>query len=172
VSTTYEFDLAIDPVTGAVVSTVTAKGIDEKTKALSEGFLGSISFLNQGVDLVQNKVIAWALDGARQSDPQGFTALGGGKTRYETGSHVDVEGYNLVVGTALGFAQAGANSRRARFLNTAMAITTATTASPVPAACTARATPNTPASARWPVSTSPEVQADIPMSKPPRAAVE
>jgi hypothetical protein len=103
VSTTYEFNLGIDPVTGALVSTVTAKGLDEKTKALSEGFLAGVSFINQGGDLVQDKGIAQALDSTRNAAGlQGFGAVGGGKVRHESGSHVDVEGYNLVAGLALG----------------------------------------------------------------------
>jgi hypothetical protein len=76
----------------------------EQAKALSEGFLGGIGLLTLGGDLVTGQGIASAARGVARSGGAGqsFAALGGGKLKYKTGSHVDVSGTALVAGLAAG----------------------------------------------------------------------
>jgi hypothetical protein len=75
----------------------------EQTQALSEGFLGGVGVLNLGGDLLVDKGVANAVRGVgRGGAGEAFAALGGGKIKHKTGSHVDVSGTSLVAGVAAG----------------------------------------------------------------------
>ena len=71
-------------------STISGKGeANTNSKTLSEAFLGSVAFVNQGAEFTADEGLNAAVRAA-QGAP-GFTAFGaihGGKSRYETGSHV------------------------------------------------------------------------------------
>ncbi|MDR2788061.1 MAG: autotransporter-associated beta strand repeat-containing protein, partial [Candidatus Accumulibacter sp.] len=75
-----------------------------RAKALSEGHLAGMAFLRQGADFLIDQGIAAALrqtEGAGRTGLTGFAVAGGGKLRYETGSHIDVEGGHLIAGLGL-----------------------------------------------------------------------
>jgi hypothetical protein len=75
----------------------------EQTKALSEGFLGGVGLLNLGGDLLTDRGVANAVRSVgRGGAGEAFAALGGGKIKHKTGSHVDVSGTSLVAGVAAG----------------------------------------------------------------------
>ncbi|MDR1350064.1 MAG: autotransporter-associated beta strand repeat-containing protein [Zoogloeaceae bacterium] len=78
--------------------------VNPQTKALSEGFLSGVALLNQGGDLAADKGIHLATQSAFSSTPglRAFGTISGGKFRYDTGSHVDVEGFSLLTGLAFG----------------------------------------------------------------------
>lgn len=98
-------------------STIGGKGeANTNSKTLSEAFLGSVAFVNQGAEFIADEGLNAAVRAA-QGAP-GFTAFGaihGGKSRYETGSHVDLRGTSLAAGAAgrvggaliAGFVEAG-----------------------------------------------------------------
>ena len=98
-------------------STISGKGeANTNSKTLSEAFLGSVAFVNQGAEFIADEGLNAAVRAA-QGAP-GFTAFGaihGGKSRYETGSHVDLRGTSLAAGAAgrvggaliAGFVEAG-----------------------------------------------------------------
>lgn len=98
-------------------STISGKGeANTNSKTLSEAFLGSVAFVNQGAEFIADEGLNAAVRAA-QGAP-GFTAFGaihGGKSRYETGSHVDLRGTSLAAGAAgrvggaliVGFVEAG-----------------------------------------------------------------
>ena len=98
-------------------STISGKGeANTNSKTLSEAFLGSVAFVNQGAEFIADEGLNAAVHAA-QGAP-GFTAFGaihGGKSRYETGSHVDLRGTSLAAGAAgrvgsaliAGFVEAG-----------------------------------------------------------------
>jgi hypothetical protein len=100
ISKIYDFGLTWDESNlNATLRQVTD---NPQTKALSEGQLSSLSFLNQGADLVTgsgmgNMLLATAQSRSGAAD---FGAIGGGKSRYKTGSHVDVSGVSLMAGLA------------------------------------------------------------------------
>jgi autotransporter-associated beta strand protein len=86
-----------------------------EAKALSEGFLSGLMLLNQGSELVAGRGLAeavGAVERARaeqdQDDPAQrpllvpFGALSGSRSRYNTGSHVDMSSLSLLAGFALG----------------------------------------------------------------------
>lgn len=69
-----------------------------ESKTLAESFLGTIAFINQGAEFVADEGLR-AMQAA--ADPDGFRLFGavhGGTSRYQTGSHVDVDGFTLVTG--------------------------------------------------------------------------
>ena len=83
-------------------------GVDKKaaeqTKSLSEGFLGGITLLGLGSDLVTDNGIRSAASSVARGGGTGeaFAALGGGRLKHKTGSHVEVSGFNLMAGLAAG----------------------------------------------------------------------
>lgn len=92
----------------------TAQG-NRNSKTLSETMLGSVAFVNQGAEFIADE----GMDAiSRAAKPGSFTAFGamqGGRSTYETGSHVSVWGASLAAGTAgkvgnltmAGFVEAG-----------------------------------------------------------------
>jgi outer membrane autotransporter protein len=87
---------------GNLSGKVTAVGVNEKTKAYAEGFLGGAATLAGAADRAALGLSAAVQSAGGQARLAGFGSLGGGSLRYETGSHVDVEGYNLMGGLASG----------------------------------------------------------------------
>jgi hypothetical protein len=78
--------------------------LNPQTKALAEGFLSGMAFLNQAQDFVADKGFA-ALKNAQSLNDEkpgwrGFAALGGGSLTHHTGSQVEVDGYTLIAGLA------------------------------------------------------------------------
>lgn len=95
----YDFDLSI--VGAQLLATVTRAGFTEESKAFLEGRAASLAAVSQGGDFVASNALNSAVNAATAREDNRmalFTAFGGGKNRYETGSHVDVTGANAVVG--------------------------------------------------------------------------
>ena len=83
-------------------ATVTGVGAAPEAKSLSEGRLAGLAFVNQGYDLLLGQGMQSALFASGQQ-PGGlvpFAAFQGGSSRYDTGSHVDVDGFSLLAGLA------------------------------------------------------------------------
>ena len=88
--------------------------INPRSKAFSEGRVASLGFLNQGADLIANSAIRTAkaavaegADKAWDMNLMPFLVIDGSSNRYKTGSHADVDGFNMAVGLASGFELAG-----------------------------------------------------------------
>lgn len=95
-------------------------------KTLSESLLGSVALVNQGVEFMASEGISAINAAARPDGVNAFGAVSGGSVRYETGSHVDVDGGSLVLGAATkvngttlaAFAEAGWADSEAHVKNT------------------------------------------------------
>ncbi|MDR1661114.1 MAG: autotransporter domain-containing protein, partial [Azoarcus sp.] len=85
---------------------VTSVSTTPSSKALSEGALAGVALLTQGADLAVDKGIAAALRATSTPGLSGFAAVGGGSLRYDTGSHVQVDGFSLLAGLSFGTALA------------------------------------------------------------------
>ena len=93
----YDFDL--DTTGGQLVATVTKAGITQESKAFLEGRAASIGLVGQGADFLAETGITSASNAAwNQNGLAMFTAFGGGKSRLESGSHVDMRAGNALVG--------------------------------------------------------------------------
>jgi hypothetical protein len=92
--------------TSDFIAEVKSTAAAPETKALSEGYLARTAFLTQGADFIADQGLTAVLQqtqrvgGNNGNSGLGFAALGGGKLRHNTGSHIDVDGYNLIVGLA------------------------------------------------------------------------
>ena len=67
--------------------------LDPAAKSLSEGRLASTAWLSAGADLALTQITPDALRGQNV-----FGTVSTGTLRFDTGSHIDVEGYNLISG--------------------------------------------------------------------------
>lgn len=103
--------------TGDTAQTIRASSVkvSESSKTLAEAQLGSVAFVTQGAEFVADEGMRSIRAAAKEGSFTAFGAMAGGYNRYETGSHVDVEGFSLAVGTAgrinnltlAGFVEAG-----------------------------------------------------------------
>lgn len=102
---------------GETAQTIGASSVkvSESSKTLAEAQLGSVAFVTQGAEFVADEGMRSIRAAAKEGSFTAFGAMAGGYNRYETGSHVDVEGFSLAVGTAgrinnltlAGFVEAG-----------------------------------------------------------------
>ena len=76
----------------------------ERLKAYAEGRAAALAFVNQGADLIVNQGFGSAIASTRAPGFKAgaFAAGAGGYSRYDTGSHVDVSGFSMLAGVALG----------------------------------------------------------------------
>jgi hypothetical protein len=97
------YDWSLSTAGSGLTGTVDSIRVNPQAKALSEGFLAGAALVNQGGDLAADKGIAFAVSSARAAHGlASFSAVGGGKSRYDTGSHVDVEGLSFLTGLSWG----------------------------------------------------------------------
>ena len=105
VSRNYEFDITTDAA-GKLIATVTKAGMGEQSKSIVETRAGASAFLNDGADFTAGPGMDAAKKEARAAAQSGnapygiWAGMGGGSLRHETGSYVDMKGWNLGVGWA------------------------------------------------------------------------
>ncbi|MER1967595.1 autotransporter outer membrane beta-barrel domain-containing protein [Castellaniella sp. GW247-6E4] len=98
---TYQWGLT---ATGTdLFATVAEVSVNEESKAPLEGRIAPLALINQGGDLIAGAAMGRAQAAAQTGQWAGFGALSGGSSRYESGSHVDVDGLSFVLGTARRF---------------------------------------------------------------------
>lgn len=104
VSIVYDFITKLENGNKDLVTTITGtlKGTTEQSKSPVETQAATIGFLNSGSDLLVDKGILDAVRVAAVGEKNNpiFGAANAGKMRYKSGSHADVTGYNIVLGTA------------------------------------------------------------------------
>lgn len=96
----------VDPegnIVGALRGTETILGqrtvtAATESKTLSESFLGTIAFLNQGAEFIADDGLRAMTASASPGKVSAFGAVHGGSSRYKSGSHVDVDGVTLSTG--------------------------------------------------------------------------
>lgn len=98
---TLKYNFALGTTPTDLTATVTSTGTTDGSKALSEGFLAGMTLVNQGSDLAGGKGIANAIMAAGGAmGLTGFGAISGGTSRYDTGSHINVDSLALMTGLA------------------------------------------------------------------------
>lgn len=73
----------------------------ENSKTLSESYLGTMAFVNQGAEFIADEGLDAMVRASAVSDVASFAAIQGGSSNYNTGSRVDVDGYTLVAGASV-----------------------------------------------------------------------
>lgn len=102
---TLEHDFVLDADAESINATVAETHATNKSKALSEGYLAGTALALQGADLVAGRGIEAALRAVDTSGVNGvaaFAALSDSHSRYDTGSHVDMNSVSVLTGLALG----------------------------------------------------------------------
>ena len=90
----YLYGVGID-ASSALMLSYLDNGAADQTKSFSEARLGASAALNSASDLIAGQII----DGTASSDTwEAFAAVQGSRSRYETGSHVDLNGTNVAAG--------------------------------------------------------------------------
>ena len=86
-----------------------AAQLNPQSKTYSEGRAASLAFVSQGSDIIANSMgtissLATRTD-HRFNHPLyvPFIITGGSSSRYQTGSHVEIDGFNMIAGLAFGF---------------------------------------------------------------------
>jgi hypothetical protein len=75
------------------------------TKPLAEGYVSGLILINQGADAIAGSVMDSAMAAAHKGPSSGIGAFGSliaGKTKYKTGSHVDMTGIAAAAGLVFG----------------------------------------------------------------------
>ena len=104
VTRNYEFALAT--VGKTLIATVTKAGLGEQAKSFVETRAGASAFLNDGGDYLAGSGMEAAKKEAHAAAQAGsgayglWAGMGGGALRHETGSYVDMKGWNLGFGWA------------------------------------------------------------------------
>jgi outer membrane autotransporter barrel domain len=102
------YDFALSQDTNNLYATVIPGGVQEnpQLKALLEGQTASAAFLGQSAELVAGQGMYSALAAARRANGGAFTfgTMSGGTSRYNSGSHVDADGFSLMAGLGWNFA--------------------------------------------------------------------
>lgn len=96
-----ELTNADNKLTATLISTKKDDELLPQTKSFSEGQAAAASFINSGANLVSDSIGKAAAETLIQSGTFiPFAGMEGGKNRYETGSHVDMHGWNIALGIA------------------------------------------------------------------------
>lgn len=112
--TTAKADLVVDGHTIKVSAAEAAAG-NEDSKTLTESFLGSLALVQQGAEFIADEGMAAMDRAAAEGAWTAFGSMQGGTSRYDTGSHVDLDAVTLAAGAATklsgtllaGFVEAG-----------------------------------------------------------------
>lgn len=91
----YEYNIYQD-VNNKILANIKDVKINHKTQSLSEGRMASMSMVNGGTDLVASSALNNAAQASDKFDV--FSAVNYGQMRLNSGSHVDVQGSNMLVG--------------------------------------------------------------------------
>src|SRR5690606_38212620 len=86
-----------------LVATGAEVGVNEESKAPVEGRIAPLALINQGGDMVAGAAMDRARAAANAGQWTGFGTIGGGRSRYASGSHVDVDGLSFILGAARRF---------------------------------------------------------------------
>ena len=82
--------------TGALEAAYIESGLIDQTKSFSEARLAGSAAINSASDLVASAVMENAT--AETKDWEAFAAVQGAHSRYETGSHIDLNSFNVAAG--------------------------------------------------------------------------
>lgn len=92
------YDFALDQTATTLDLKVVNASTTPQAKSLSEGRTAMLAFVNQGAELIAERGMEAARQEALEGSLTPFLAGQGGKSRYDTGSHVDVTGFSLIAG--------------------------------------------------------------------------
>ena len=97
-----QYDLTLAQNANDIYATVSGTGVNPKTKSFLEGRLAGLALVTQGADMVANQGMSAAIAAAQEQEGRltVFGAVSGGTSRYDTGSHIDLDGFGLMAGVS------------------------------------------------------------------------
>lgn len=98
-----DYQLGLTADGQSLFATVNDVQASEASKAPIEGRAALIALANQGADLAAGLGMARARSAATRGSWTAFGAISGGHSRYESGSHVEMDGMSLLAGAARHF---------------------------------------------------------------------
>jgi hypothetical protein len=103
VSLAHDYVLVSDSASNTLQLQAVSIKAAPQAKALSEGFLSGLAFINRGADLAAEQGMRLAADSAKHENGHHvFGTLSGGSLRYKSGSHIDADGASLIIGISAG----------------------------------------------------------------------
>ena len=88
-----------------LLASVTNASLDSRTDSIPEGFLGGLILANQGADAIAGAAMDSAMTAAHKGPIEGLGGFGSlivGKSKYDTGSDIDMTGVSAAAGLAIG----------------------------------------------------------------------
>ncbi|PIE45080.1 MAG: hypothetical protein CSA44_02635, partial [Gammaproteobacteria bacterium] len=99
IAASYEFEIKKEDTQTLIAETTKRPdAAHSQTKSLLESGLAEVDFVNRGADLANSSGMQQLVQASDHTGIKAFGAIGGGKYRTETGSHIDVKGANLLLG--------------------------------------------------------------------------
>lgn len=97
-----QYDLTLAQNANDIYATVGGVSVNPKTRSFLEGRLAGLALVTQGADIVANQGMSSAITAAEQQEGRltVFGTVSGGSSRYDTGSHIDLDGFGLMAGVA------------------------------------------------------------------------
>lgn len=97
-----QYDLTMGQNATDIYATVVGSSVNPKTKSFLEGRLAGLALVTQGADMVANQGMSSAIAAAEQQEGRltVFGTVSGGTSRYDTGSHIDLDGFGLMAGVS------------------------------------------------------------------------
>ena len=97
-----QYDLTMGQNATDIYATVVGSSVNPKTKSFLEGRLAGLALVTQGADMVANQGMSAAIAAAQEQEGRltVFGAVSGGTSRYDTGSHIDLDGFGLMAGVS------------------------------------------------------------------------
>lgn len=97
-----QYDLAMVQDANDIYATVSGSSVNPKTKSFLEGRLAGLALVTQGADIVAGQGMSSAIAAAEQQEGRltVFGTVSGGTSRYDTGSHIDLDGFGLMAGVS------------------------------------------------------------------------
>ncbi len=96
------YDLTLAQDANDIFATVTGASVNPKTSSFLEGRLAGLALVTQGADMVADQGMSSAIAAAEQQEGRltVFGTVSGGTSRYDTGSHIDLDGFGLMAGVS------------------------------------------------------------------------
>ncbi|MDR1870970.1 MAG: autotransporter outer membrane beta-barrel domain-containing protein [Deltaproteobacteria bacterium] len=98
-----DYDVHLDPTAKRLTATVASSPrLKDRVKSVAETSAARLAFVTQGQDYLVDQGLSLAKTRAgAEGGFAVFAGFSGGKSRYETGSHVDLSGINALIGVSM-----------------------------------------------------------------------
>ncbi len=112
-----DIDWTINQINNEITATYEKLYAGDSSKAVAESSLSNSTLINTGADFISDSIIGSARSNSSKANAtssntntsnaiSGFASTSGGTSRYNTGSHIDIDSVNFATGVAANFERA------------------------------------------------------------------